>query len=571
MSLEVSLSEITFSDGTVVPLQPSSVLLLVGPNNAGKSRALRDIWERLSGEPEREIAPTAVVVDVAVRAHGDDDELMAWLDDHAHILPETVGTKERQYATLGVGNAFESALKRGWRLHQPGFGPLAPFLFALAGGEQRLGLANSTQAHDASTTPASTPLQVLFMDAEREHELAEATRDAFGVPVIVNRVAGSTIRLHLGRITPDVGLPVATNAAYRDAINSLPRVEDQGDGLRAYVGLVLMLVATEHFAVLVDEPEAFLHPPQERALGRRLAQEAVRSQSQLLVATHSLDLLLGVLRASDVNLTVVRLQRDGGINHAAVLEPEQVRKVWSDPIIRFSNALAGIFHRGVVVCEGDGDARFYDATLQAVRDRTGSGEHGLLFAHCGGKQRVPVMIGALRSLDVPVRVVCDIDVLREEQPLRRIVEALGGSWDDVGRDWGIVRAAVNSGSGSQPLVADVHSEVTTLLTGTQETRLTRGLERRVHEIAHGEDAWQALKRAGAAGLPAGDATLAWQRLDGSLRAIGLFTVPVGTLERWSPEVGGHGPRWVVRVLEQRLHEAKGPHASFVEEIDVSIS
>jgi ABC-type hemin transport system ATPase subunit len=46
--LKVSLGAVIFSDGTRVELKPSSVLLVVGPNNSGKSRSLSDIWTHLS-------------------------------------------------------------------------------------------------------------------------------------------------------------------------------------------------------------------------------------------------------------------------------------------------------------------------------------------------------------------------------------------------------------------------------------------------------------------------------------------------------------------------------------------
>ena len=39
----VTFESITFSDGTTIPLEPTDVVVLVGPNNAGKSAALREL------------------------------------------------------------------------------------------------------------------------------------------------------------------------------------------------------------------------------------------------------------------------------------------------------------------------------------------------------------------------------------------------------------------------------------------------------------------------------------------------------------------------------------------------
>jgi ABC-type cobalamin/Fe3+-siderophores transport system ATPase subunit len=570
MSLEVSLTSLTFSDGRVVPIAPASVTVIVGPNNAGKSQALRDIQTHLAGDPRQPQHEGLVVRRIEVRADGTEQDLGAWLQDHANEHPG--GGQQRQFSVRG-GGAGELQLREAWQLAPP-FGPLAPFFFTLVGGAERLTLADSAQIFDPSTQPPSSPLQTLLVDEARERSLADATREAFSVSVLLNRVAGPNLHLHVGELAGDVGLPLITNETYRDAINDLPQITQQGDGLRAYVGIVLLLAATDYLGVMLDEPEAFLHPPQERALGRRIAKQARQARSQVIIATHSLDILLGVLSDETVPVTVVRLRREkqvhAEINHAAVLEPADVRTLWSDPIIRFSNALDGIFHRGVVICEGDADARFYDATLQSVRARAKRGEHELLFLHCGGKHRIHTMARALRGIDVPARVICDIDVLREEQPLRNVVEALGGAWDQVASDWAIVRSDVDSGSGIRPRVSDVKEGLDTLLSATEESRITPHLEKEVRSLVRTEDSWQTIKNGGAAALPAGNAAQAWGRLDVSLRSYGLFVVPVGTLERWNTEQGGHGPRWVVPMLEAGFQASEGPHATFVDELDASI-
>ena len=64
-----------------------------------------------------------------------------------------------------------------------------------------------------------------------------------------------------------------------------------------------------------------------------------------------------------------------------------------------------------------------------------------------------------------------------------------------------------------------------------------------------ESKWEALKRNGITALPSGDATVAFQRLDQVLRNAGIFIVPVGELECFVKQVGGHGPDWVNKVLE----------------------
>jgi hypothetical protein len=101
--------------------------------------------------------------------------------------------------------------------------------------------------------------------------------------------------------------------------------------------------------------------------------------------------------------------------------------------------------------------------------------------------------------------------------------------------------------------------------------LTPRLQTQVREIARVEDPWRIIKRTGAAGIPPANATQAWHRLDPTLRAAGLFVVPVGTLEQWNSAIGGHGPSWVVPVLESEFQDTEGPHAAFVEALDRSFT
>ena len=50
-------------------------------------------------------------------------------------------------------------------------------------------------------------------------------------------------------------------------------LDEQGDGFRSYVGVVLSVLLSEGRTILLDEPEAFLHPMQARRLGAWLAEQ----------------------------------------------------------------------------------------------------------------------------------------------------------------------------------------------------------------------------------------------------------------------------------------------------------
>ena len=68
--------------------------------------------------------------------------------------------------------------------------------------------------------------------------------------------------------------------------------------MRSYASVILHLLAPITPSILLlDEPEAFLHPPQARLLGEIIAAERP-SRAQLVVATHSPDVLHGLINVA---------------------------------------------------------------------------------------------------------------------------------------------------------------------------------------------------------------------------------------------------------------------------------
>ena len=80
-----------------------------------------------------------------------------------------------------------------------------------------------------------------------------------------------------------------------------------------------------------------------------------------------------------------------------ILGNDEIKSIWEDPILRYSNILSGLFHDKVVVCEADTDCLFYQSVLNALHDELEDNIPDILFTHCGGKQRLKVVIRALKS------------------------------------------------------------------------------------------------------------------------------------------------------------------------------
>jgi hypothetical protein len=543
MTPETPITQLEMSDGNIVPVPRGGLLAFVGPNNSGKSVSLRDIYGHLT----QSNVPARAVKSITVDKDGSEEDLLRWLDKHCH---KRLASGQELYSRAGVQVYRNHAVS--WWVNGPPYQQLGQVFAFLAGGEGRLAAANATNNINPLTEPPSHPLHSLYMDSELEEKISAISVKAFGVPLVLNRHAGNRIYLHVGQAPPAPHGVGAPPREYLEALSEMPQLDEQGDGMKSLMGLMLNIAASSYPLVLVDEPEAFLHPPQARLIGRMLGDEK-DPNTQVFLATHDSDVLRGLLDSSTRDLTVVRLTREGTVNHTSQLDPGDVRKLWRDPLLRYSNVLDGLFHDAVVLCEGDADCRFYQSVLDALEAGEDEAKRlDLLWTHCGGKDRMPTVIGALRVMDVPIRVIADFDILRSEQPLRRIVENLGGDWSKVETNWSVVKAALDSESKSPP-IGWVQGELDKTLKDVETSALQKEDADKIRRIVKLESGWDKVKRGGRAEVPQGDASARIEKLLASLRDLGLFIVEVGELERFAPTVPGHGPAWVSAVHEQGLH------------------
>lgn len=111
--------------------------------------------------------------------------------------------------------------------------------------------------------------------------------------------------------------------------------------------------------------------------------------------------------------------------------------------------------------------------------------------------------------------------------------------------------------------------INTILDEKTNTYLSKTEIKSIQELIKTSSKWDCVKRQGKNGLPAGDATEAFERLNDILKMHGIHVVPVGELECFIRSIGGHGPEWVNKVLEKypNLNNAVYKEArEFIEEI-----
>ena len=537
----VTFESITFSDGTTVTLDSTDVVVFVGPNNAGKSLALRELEDHLGNTLE-----TIVVKSAQKRTIGTPENFRTFINKHVQVKTQGSSRLFSGYR-FSLSTSSEDIVSR-W---PSGMSVFRTLFCTRISTETRITDSNSVNAIAILDEPAAHPIHMLYSDDQLERRISGYFRRGFGDDLVVFHAGGSTIPLFVGKRPKLEQGEQRTSRCYTERLrSSMVPLNEQGDGMRSFASVVLHLLSPITFSILLlDEPEAFLHPPQARLLGEIIATEK-SSRAQLFVATHSPDVLHGLINVSPEHLRVLRMQRDGNVNRVKELDKEYVKKISADPLMKYSSVMAGVFHERVIICEADADCMFYSSLLD-LPEVHGDRQPDVLFVHANGKDRMATLASTLVALDVPVDVVADIDILNDLNVLKGVIEALDG-------DWGVVEpmatALKKSIEEHKPWLTldEIKKGITSAIDKEPSNgESVKQFRSRVYAIFRKASPWDPVKNAGEAALPSGRATQEFQDLQGLCKGMGLWILPVGEMEGFCKAIGGHGPSWVRQVIEQR--------------------
>lgn len=543
MTTKIWISEITFSDDSNLQFDKNDIIVFVGPNNSGKSASLKESAMLLKTKKKK----GKVLKDIIIEKEGDEIELFSLLDKSA--IKNYNNPSQILYQGLGF-SIWENTVKSNFSNYTNGVGDLLSLFVNLLTTEQRLTAANPAQNIKLTTDAIQHPIHYLQKDDKLEQRFSNYFRQAFGTDLIVHRNAGSEVPLYVGEKPILKEGEDRVSSDYLKELEKLDLLHEQGDGMRGFVGVLLNAFISNHSILLIDEPEAFLHPPQARLLGKMLAKD-LPSERQLLLATHSEDFLKGLLDANIPNLKIIRIQRELNINRVNVLDSHDIKEIWDDSLLRHSNVLNGLFHNKVIICESDSDCRFFSALLSALYDNTAEIAPDILFIHCGGKHRVPTAIRALRKLNVQLKVVTDFDVLNDLNPIKFIFEDLGGDWDEVASDWKIIKTGIEQ-KRPQLISSDLKVGIEDIFSKNSERVFPRDRILEIQTLLRKASAWSEAKEVGKAFIPSGNATQSFERIQVKFKEKGFYILEVGELESFVKTVGNHGPKWISEVITKDL-------------------
>ncbi|WP_186082695.1 ATP-dependent nuclease [Burkholderia gladioli] len=527
--------------------------ILVGPNNCGKSQTLKDIRDYvISGSLERLVILRNLDVEVPSK-----DESILGLS----FLPHQNLTHTR---ILGVNSDLQTrheiALPNGWVEQQYSemgsdspknlLSSMGKFWCSSLDAEGRFRLSAPVDSYDKRSEVPSNALQAFYREGKPAlQKLRNAFRAAFDTDIAIDWAAMRKLYLKIGR---DFGEIPDTLDGVDNLLREAQDLSTQGDGYRSFAGIALAVLAFPMRLLLLDEPEAFLHPAQARALGRWVAQQTIERQAQVIVASHSADFLLGAVSAG-TSVTLLRLNRRTDGTTFQCVPPTTTVELIQSPLLSSQPVLDALFHRGVVVCEGDPDRAVYQTVLHRFF-RDAGGEEVLLI-HSNGKDAIKTPVETLRLAGTPVCVIADIDILNSQSTLEATLLALTG---------GVPSARILE---LRSLIAtSVEKATETDILESIETSVRQWLEMKHIDLrtarktlvssARIKSKWDDVKRKGVSYFD-GDSRKQIDELLSLLGESGMFVVPCGELEGWICSDIAKGARWNRAALEM-LHSGQCP-------------
>lgn len=418
-----------------IPLKKVNVI--IGPNNSGKSKFIKELRDYLSGDISNINIISKLDCDFPQKL----DDLESSYTISKKIKKDIYGNwvlrvfSNKPYGGLDRNMSLEDYYSRGfhsfdtsWKSQLENiienaeenetmfFEYLGALFFQYLGTEERLTICKLQKDYGLDSNNSNFLSSCKFKrDILKELEMN------------VKNLFGRDIYLDILTFGDRIGFRVGENFSYirgngeidEDTVNRLQMeslLDNQGDGIKSYVSTFLALKFPENNILLLDEPEAFLHPPLARQMGEVIA-DTQADNKQIWIATHSVEVLKGILsKCQDVN--VIRItQPEPCKNKIVPLKEELLKRILETPLLRVSRVMEGLFCEKVVITEAESDELIYQEVVEKM-----SPQSGLYFAHGQNKQTLVDIAKLYKEIGIDYEIIVDFDVIREVSEFRKFLE-----------------------------------------------------------------------------------------------------------------------------------------------------
>jgi len=516
------IRSITFKFGAAISqeilhAELAPITIFVGPNNSGKSRVLQEIENycktgvlradnvilqnlNLTDTVDYEAILTAYSLIPKINEYLDPEQIVFGNADKRFKIK-----KEHILQFLKDPNQFANYF--------------CPFYLALnttnLTGANRQHLVNMQAGGNLKELPTNS-LQVLFGNNKKRGEVRRIIYDAFKKYFVIDPTHSGHLHIRLSDTCPrdemqERGLHDDAVEFHKNALD----IASSSDGVKAFTGIITTIIANEPKVMLIDEPEAFLHPSLAYKLGKEIGNTFNDKSRNLFVSTHSSNFLMGCIQ-SGVPLNIIRLTYSNYSPTARILQNDKVLKLMRHPLLRSTGVLNGLFYEYVIVTEGDSDRAFYqEINERLLTFEPTKGIPNCLFLNAQNKQTIHEILGPLRAMGIPCVAIVDVDIIKEG----------GQVWSRL----------LESANVPQAIIESTNQLRATVIRKIKESQInfkTNGGVQILSEADREE----------------------CNHLFDQLNTYGLFPVRNGELESWlkflEVSTGKHGTNWLIEIFEK---------------------
>lgn len=536
IQLQPRIGVIKLKSGEQVRLEGGSILAIVGPNNSGKSHFLKQLRACLYGASIETVDRDAGLIEsLGIRWPTADRKTYlqsvaaqkferrgavfdAELPSRVYGSAASVFTETDIQAIASDGNCFGPFVETFVRFDEP--------------------LSRISESERQLMQDQSSPLIRLRAQKKAYEAVQKDFAFVFDEDIYFHQHEGK-LNFFLGK--PPTPMPLITEAYSPEIerfLEGARTIDRQGLGMRNVVGLLLRLYTDARSIILLDEPEAFLHPPQANRLGQVIQSVCERRKLQVICASHDRNLISGLSKAKENQLVVQRLSSTtgSGVSYfSRTVSSKAFDNVRALSRIRFTPVLESMFASVAVLVENENDALFFESALEFyAKDLDNRSARtlrdSLLFIPTNGNSNFASTAQLLRNLCSPTVIVGDLDICSDPKRLRQTVDAMNPSLGEEAEQ--LAKRIIGRFS-------QIHeAKLAKIEKGKQEGKLKKWVSEEVR-VDHEDQTVRGL---------VGELLL-------FLKGAGIVLIPEGELEDFGREVTSSSDKniWVREAIDQQIY------------------
>ena len=534
----VVIKKIKFNDNTEIELSNEDIVVFVGANNVGKSRALKDIKNDIL-----ESSSKKVIVDEIEYQDTNFEEInmMNYFKNNFELGPNgydiavdvnyTYNYNEHNFQNVKSGDKHFYKVLFSFLSTESRLNMTAPISYSFIKDKLSFGIMRKLERDKKSITKLN---DILFSCFGKKIDISEGLWQ------------GAVSKLYKFGTKDEIDKSVSADTREaRCLLEVLENLDDQGDGIRSAVAILASLITTTHSLYLIDEPETFLHPPQARILGRNIVD--LSQNKQCFISTHNIDLLRGMLEKDYARIKIIKINRTDNVNEFHVLDNDSIKVISNDKNLKYSNILNGLFYNTVVLCENESDCKFYSALLEKIDSDC---YQNTLFCAVGGKDQFKIIIPLLNKLKINFLVIADLDLINNRDKLKDLINSIeDNKYNQISSIHNDFLNMFESGVDNQVKKQSViKEEILSFI--TDAPYMSDETASKIRQVLKNISHLKLLKNCGKSCLPAGECVQKYNQIIYFLNESNIFVVECGEIERFITEIDGHGSLWVEEVFKK---------------------